>query len=142
MFQFKSPQITTEPPLASIVWQGEIDSVQYRSTHQSFAVAVKKTPCKHWILDYQQGGAISKEDQDWTVEVWFPEILGAVGEVLEKIAIVSSLDVFNKVAVRIMSSTSLQNKNFETAFFKTREEANHWLNPELQQNYTLNGVNH
>lgn len=142
MFQFKSPQINTKPPLASIVWQGPIDSAQYRNTHHDFAKAVQKTPCKQWLLDYQQGGAISKEDQDWTVDVWFPEVLATMGDLLEKIAIVSSLDVFNKVAVRIMSSVSLQNKNFDTAFFKTREEANHWLDPAAAQTFMLNGVSH
>jgi len=113
--------------IAFIEWEGSLSSEEYRAGHQEFLSLLREQPNALWLFDYEKGKYISAEDQQWTVQEWFPKAISLLPEGVRKIAVVISNDIFNKVAIRIMTA-HLWNHNIEIAFFDEEKTAITWLN--------------
>ncbi len=119
--------IETEDEIAIMKWLGLAKTDNYRAGHNQFTELLKESPSKLWLFDYQQGKVIDVKDQGWTVEEWFPEALEVIEKDLQKIAVIMSKDIFNKVSVRIITDKISKQFDMDIAFFESSEDAKEWL---------------
>ncbi len=118
--------IGVQDNIAFIEWHGALSSEAYRAGHHEFLNLLHEYPYPLWLFDYEKGKYISAEDQQWTVQEWFPKAVSLLPKGVDKIAVVIAHDIFNKVAIRIMTAY-LWNHNVEIAFFDEEMVGIEWL---------------
>jgi hypothetical protein len=84
---------------------------------------VKKVEC--WIANTKNMKAIRQQDQQWTIDTFFPLFLRTGPQ---KLATVISDDIFNQMAVsNIIAKTTFPTNNFEHQYFSTYQAALDWI---------------
>lgn len=129
-FEEEFLKITFEEPVAVMEWLGLAKTDNYRLGHNQFTKMLREHPLRRWLFNYKQGRVIDIKDQNWTTEEWFPEALAVLENDLYKIGVVLSSDIFNKVAVRIITEKIRNEYDIEIAFFEDEDEAMEWLAAE------------
>ncbi len=121
-----NPIIQIKDTIAILEWTGASSSDEYRVGHLHFGERLQEENCRHWLLNYRQGRKIEKEDQTWTSDQWFPHVIEMAKSDVKKIAVIVSKNIFNKVAVRIIT-TRIQQYDIDIAFFNQVGEGKAWL---------------
>jgi len=75
------------------------------------------------LTDTRKMGAISPDDQDWSINEWLPRAFKAG---YRRIAIVISEDIFNQMSVEDIMSR-VKGVDFVTQYFPSLEEGRKWL---------------
>lgn len=122
-------EIRQEESVAVMEWLGLAKTHDYRLGHEKFLELLQsqETPSGYWLFDYQAGKVIDVKDQNWTTDEWYQSVLEIPNFELKKIGVVMSMDIFNKVAVRIIITKIEQQSDSEVAYFENQEDALDWL---------------
>ncbi len=75
------------------------------------------------LTDTRKMGAISPDDQDWSITDWLPRAFKAG---YRRIALVISEDIFNQMSVEDIMSR-VEGMDFVTKYFPNSEEGRKWL---------------
>lgn len=95
----------------------------YREALNKGLALVQEKGADKWLANLKQMKLISREDENWANDIWFPKALKSS---IKWMATVVSDDVFNKIAVqKIMSKDQLTGLNI--AKFNSKEDAIEWL---------------
>lgn len=114
--------------LATMKWIGTVSGDEYRKGHDTFLELLAENLQPFWLFNYEKGKKISLEDQRWTIEEWLPKALSLFPKGVEKLAVVVAKDIFNRVAIRIITA-QIWEQNFEIAYFDDEMQAMQWLKP-------------
>jgi hypothetical protein len=109
-----------------IDWSGNITGEVYKSSHEDFLDTVQKYQHKKWIFSYENGNKILLDDLNWTLNEWLPKILQKEPKIVEKIGVIVSNNIFNKISTKIIAN-NIAKEGIEVAYFSTIEEAKKWL---------------
>lgn len=132
--EHESPEVTIEvlPELRLLrsTWRGDLSGEAYRSALMRILEAVERDRLKYWLTDGREMGPILFKDQQWSTGTFMP-MLAEVG--LERIAIVSSSDVLNALAVDRMVNATPGNATYTVAYFENPAIAQLWLTKKDEQ---------
>lgn len=105
-------------------WQGFVPSDDYREGLLEAIQISKQENIRSWILNTRRMKVIRQSDQDWTVNVWFPQFkqLG-----LEHLCILISEDIFNQMAISSMVAKMRPQLQNEPQYFHELEAAYKWI---------------
>lgn len=132
--EHESPQLTIEvlPELRLLrsTWRGDLSGEAYRAALMRILAVVERDRLKYWLTDGREMGPILFKDQQWSTGTFMP-MLAEVG--LERIAIVSSTDVLNALAVDRMVNATPGNATYTVAYFENPAIAQLWLMKKDEQ---------
>lgn len=124
----ESPHVTIEVlPEAHMVrstWHGNVAGDAYRGALMIILDLVTREHLKFWLTDARDMGPILYEDQQWSIRTYIPMLME---QGLERIAIVSSSDVLNVLAVDRMVDQTPDEAGYAMAFFENPAIAQLWL---------------
>lgn len=129
-FEEEYLHIKTEESIAIMQWLGLAKTEAYRSGWDNFAKLIDEQNQPNWLLDFSGGKVIDIQDQKWTSDEWVPHTMDTLEEKQkrpQKVAVILSTDIFNKVAVRVIMGSIEKNSTAEIAYFETEEEAISWF---------------
>jgi hypothetical protein len=112
-------------------WHGNVSGEAYRSALMVLLDLVKRDKLKYWLTDARDMGPILYEDQQWSLHTYIPLLME---EGLERIAIVSSSDVLNVLAVDRMVNLTPDSAKYVMAFFENPSMAQLWLTSKNGEN--------
>jgi len=110
--------------LVRLTWKEPVPGTKYREILLRLLSTVRQHHLKHWLSDGRRMGPILFNDQTWTMQEFLPQLIQAG---LERIAIVSSEDVLNRIAVDRMVNATPEEVPYSIAFFQDPSIAQLWL---------------
>lgn len=113
-----------EDRLIRLKWSGYAPSTEYRGILEDARMNVGLHQLERWLADLRGMNAILRQDEQWTVNEWFPT-LAKTG--LKRMAILMSSDYFNQMSVDRIMQASTPEMPFEVAYFDDAEGARAWL---------------
>ena len=113
-----------EDKLIRLRWSGYAPSTEFRSILGDARMNVGLHGLERWLADLRGMNAILRQDEQWTVNEWFPT-LAKTG--LKRMAILMSSDYFNQMSVDRIMQASTPEMPFEVAYFDDAEGALAWL---------------
>jgi hypothetical protein len=119
--------IKAEKSIAIMEWKGLAKTDDYRKGFESFLQLLKNGKYLLWLFDYTDAKVIDVKDQKWTTGEWLPSAVKVLKGDLQKVAVIMSKDIFNKVAVRVIMTQIAQQTQVEVAYFDDKEDALDWL---------------
>lgn len=117
-------EVLPELRLVRSTWRGNVSGEAYRSALMVILGLVERDRLKHWLTDARAMGPILYEDQQWSIRTYIPMLME---QGLERIAIVSSSDVLNVLAVDRMVNQTPGTAGYTMAFFENPAIAQLWL---------------
>jgi hypothetical protein len=114
----------SEHNLIRLKWKKFFTSEQYREGLTTALESVNELHAHLFLANLKNMEAIAPGDEDWSIEEFYPR-LGKT--VLQKMAIVTSLDFFNNTSVKRIVSHSQPFVSFETRYFVDEKDAREWL---------------
>ena len=105
-------------------WAGYAPSIVYRSILDDARMNVGLHQLERWLADLRGMNAILRQDEQWTVNDWFPT-LAKTG--LKRMAILMSSDYFNQMSVDRIMQAATPEMPFAVAYFDDEEGARAWL---------------
>jgi hypothetical protein len=106
-------------------WKRFADSKQYRDALMMGFEKVKEHDLTGWLGNLKHMESILPADVEWTSKTWFPLLAQTH---IKKMAIVTSLDHFNNVAVKRIMENAEPVIGFQTKYFVDVNDARDWLN--------------
>jgi hypothetical protein len=106
------------------VWEGFLSSEEYRTCFLQGLALIEQRKLKKYLLDNRKLKTIRLLDQAWTVAVAGPRLAMSS---LEKVAIIVSEDIFNRMAMDKMFVEGAHFIQFDYAYFREEREAMQWL---------------
>lgn len=110
--------------LVRLTWKCPVPGPRYRAILLRMMAAVERHGLTNWLSDGRRMGPILYVDQAWTMEEFVPMLVAAG---MQRIAIVSSEDVLNQIAVDRMVSSTPADVPYSIAFFEDPSIAQLWL---------------
>ncbi|MDW8205057.1 MAG: STAS/SEC14 domain-containing protein [Cytophagales bacterium] len=120
-------QIRTEQSVAIMEWKGLAKGEAYRKGFEQYLKLLLEGKYTHWLLDFTNGKVIDVKDQKWTTDEWLPHAVATLKGNIQKVGIILSTDVFNKVASRVIATTISKLSEAEIAYFDDKRDAMAWL---------------
>jgi acylphosphatase len=117
-------EVEPEQRLVQLTWKGQVPGAEYRATLMRLHALVEQHGIVRWLSDGRLMGPILYADQAWTMQEFVPLLIQAG---MERIAIVSSQDVLNQIAVDRMVSSTPDTVPYAIAFFPDPVAAQAWL---------------
>lgn len=117
-------EVLPELSLVRLTWKEPVPGLKYREIMMRLLATVRHHGLKHWLSDGRCMGPILFADQTWTMQEFVPQLI-QVG--LERVAIVSSADVLNRIAVDRMVNATSAGVPYSIAFFEDPSIAQLWL---------------
>lgn len=105
-------------------WSGKFMGEAYRALLQRVMKVVERDALRYWLTDARKAGAISEEDQAWTMHEFTPQVMRAG---IERIAIVGSEDPGNARAVERFVTATPADAPYAVQFFEDPSIAMLWL---------------
>jgi hypothetical protein len=110
--------------MAVITWNAKfLTDAQYQKATTALLKLILEKRCTRCLCDTTHMGVLPLESQKWTHEVLTPRYMESH---LQIMAIVTSKDVFNKVAMNNIVRKA-NNTQLNTTFFATYPEALAWI---------------
>lgn len=122
--EFASIEVFPDQNLVKLTWKSHVKGEHYRSLLMCLLDIVTEQDIRLWLSDGRKMGPILQVDQVWTMQEFTPELIAAG---LERIAIVSSLDAMNVIAVDNMVKATPKEATYEIGFFEDPSIAQLWL---------------
>jgi len=119
--------IKAEKSVAMMKWKGLAKTDDYRKGFESFLQLLKDGKHLLWLFDYTDAKVIDVKDQKWTTGEWLPSAMKVLKGDLQRVAVILSKDIFNKVAVRVIMTHIARQAQVEVAYFDDQEDAMDWL---------------
>lgn len=120
-------QIRAEKSVAIMEWKGLAKSDAYRKGFEQYLKLLMEGGYSHWLLDFTNGRVIDIKDQKWTTDEWLTKVAVSLKGNIQKVAVILSNDVFNKVASRIIATSISKLTEAEIAYFDNKRDAMDWL---------------
>lgn len=120
-------QIKAEKSVAVMEWKGLAKSDAYRKGFEQYLKLLIEGKHTLWLLDFTNGKVIDVKDQKWTTDEWLPKAVANLRGNIQKVAVILSNDVFNKVASRVIATTISKLTEAEIAYFNDKRDAMDWL---------------
>lgn len=117
-------EVLPDQRLVRFTWKRPVSGAIYRGSLLRLLSTVTQRQLRHWLSDGRRMGPILYADQAWTLEEFVPLLVKAG---VERIAIVSSEDVLNQIAVDRMVSATAAVVPYSIAFFQDPSIAQLWL---------------
>lgn len=117
-------EVLPDQRLVRFTWKRPVSGAIYRGSLLRLLNTVTQRQLRHWLSDGRRMGPILYADQAWTLEEFVPLLVKAG---VERIAIVSSEDVLNQIAVDRMVSATAAVVPYSIAFFQDPSIAQLWL---------------
>ena len=117
-------EVLPDQRLVRFTWKRPVSGAIYRGSLLRLLNTVTQRQLRHWLSDGRRMGPILYADQAWTLEEFVPLLVKAR---VERIAIVSSEDVLNQIAVDRMVSATAAVVPYSIAFFQDPSIAQLWL---------------
>jgi hypothetical protein len=113
-----------ENKIIHIQWKRFADSKQFRDALNLGLEKVMDYGITGWLGNLKHMESILPADEEWASKHWFPKLAQTS---IKKMAIVTSLDYFNNVAVKRIMNTAEPVIGFETRYFVDPQDARDWL---------------
>lgn len=126
-FEEEFVYIKTKASIAILEWRKFAKTDEYRLSLDQFFKLIEEQKNTLWLFNFKRAKVIDMQNQKWTTDVWLPKILQVLDNNLSKLAIIPSQDIFNKVAVRMITNKMSQMTDFDLAFFDSVDQATMWL---------------
>jgi len=107
----------------STEWQGGADRADVLAVFDAILRALKKHHASRGLIDTLRQKALSQKDQDWVLQVWFPQALAAG---LRRWAIVMPESTLAMLSAEDVSS-GVRGTMLDGALFPSVAEARKWL---------------
>ncbi|MEO8067753.1 MAG: hypothetical protein ABI599_08690 [Flavobacteriales bacterium] len=117
-------EIDEQSRLVSLIWKGHAAGEQYRAPSIGVLKAVQDHGMEYFLSDARRMGLILYDDRAWSEREIIPKLIEAG---LKRIAIVSSSDGLNLIAVDNMVNTIPTEAPLSVAFFDDPSAAQTWL---------------
>jgi hypothetical protein len=104
-------------------WQHFPLSDEFRAGMDQIIRVMEEKKIGKVLTDTRKMGAISPDDQDWSINDWLPRAFAAG---YRRIAIVISEDIFNQMSVEDIMSR-VEGVDFVTKYFPSLEAGRQWL---------------
>ncbi len=104
-------------------WQHFPLSDEFRTGMDQIIRVMEEKKIGKVLTDTRKMGAISPDDQDWSINDWLPRAFAAG---YRRIAIVISEDIFNQMSVEDIMSR-VEGVDFVTKYFPSLEAGRQWL---------------
>ena len=108
----------------TLQWKGYVPSEAYRRILDTGVQLALEHQVKFWLADLRQMGVILRDDERWTTSDFMPRMAKAG---LERLAILTSTDLFNQMSVDRIMDTSIPILPFQVAYFDDIVTARVWL---------------
>ena len=124
-FESDQAKVEVDAPLqlVRLIWKGNATGEAYRAPCFAVLKAVEELGVKHFLSDTRLMGPILFADRSWSEKEVIPKLIAAG---LKRIAIVSSTDGLNVIAVDNMVNTIPMGTAI-VAFFESPSAAEKWL---------------
>ncbi len=117
-------EVHPDQKLVRLIWKRPMAGEAYRAVLERLLELVRSEGLRLWLSDGRKAGPILYDDQVWTMSTFTPRVMEAG---LERIAIVSSEDVLNKLAVDRMVNATPASAPYDIGFFEDPAIAQLWL---------------
>ncbi len=117
-------EVHPEQRLIRLTWKGVVPGPVYRETLLQLMHIAKREGLKYWLSDGRKMGPILYEDQVWSMTELKPHMEESG---IERVAIVSSKDGLNLLAVDTIVNATPPEANYAIAFFEDVSMAQLWL---------------
>jgi hypothetical protein len=117
------------------IWNGFTSGMEFRESVLAILHLMEEKEVRFWLSDQREMKAIRLKDQDWINEEIVPQLARTS---LEKMAIIASHDMFNRIAVEEMAKKAAGLIYFDYSYFNALPAAEIWLNRYLTNNSTSN----
>ncbi|PQJ77251.1 hypothetical protein [Polaribacter glomeratus] len=107
-----------------IVWVGFSKSEYYRKALNFGLKLVFDNNLEGWFANVLDMKIVTQRDQDWTNDVWFPEM---VKSKLTKMAILTSKHVANQITVNSILTKATEMIPFDTMNFNNEAKGMKWM---------------
>jgi hypothetical protein len=119
-----SLEVHPEQRLIRLTWKGVVPGAVYRETLLQLMTIAKRERLKYWLSDGRKMGPILYEDQVWSTTELKPHMEDSG---IERVAIVSSKDGLNLIAVDKIVNATPSEARHSIAFFDDVSMAQLWL---------------
>ncbi|WP_026462355.1 STAS/SEC14 domain-containing protein [Adhaeribacter aquaticus] len=116
--------LNEENKIAKAEWTGFLTGEDLREAFLTCLKFIKQKQLKFWIADNKKMKVIKKQDQEWIVNEFLP-LLAKTS--LEKMATISSEDIFNQMAMTNILIKATPFLTFEHQYFNDERAAIKWL---------------
>lgn len=110
--------------LITIRWHRFANSTEYRTALEKALETALATNAIYWLADTTDMRVIRPADQQYTTNEWFPRF---VKSKIQKVAIITSTDFFNRIAVDKILTGANDIIKFDTKYFDNLDAAFNWL---------------
>ena len=117
-------EVHPEQRLIRLVWKGVVPGPIYRETLLRLMAISKEKGLKYWLSDGRKMGPILYEDQVWSMTELKPHMDDSG---IERVAIVSSQDGLNVLAVDKIVNSTPPDAKYSIAYFEDVSMAQLWL---------------
>jgi hypothetical protein len=122
--EYVTVRMDTAEKLISLKWTGYAPSREFRAILEDARMNVALHDAHRWLADLRGMNAILRQDEQWTVDEWFP-LLARTG--LKRMAILMSSDYFNQMSVDRIMQAATPEMPFAVAYFDDEDVARAWL---------------
>jgi hypothetical protein len=125
---YQKPHLTLyydEPrSLGKAVWNGFVSGSEFRESVLASLQLIRGKRVRLWIADQREMRAIRLKDQEWVNEEVVPQLMQSS---LEKMAVIASRDMFNRIAIEGIVKKAAYQVYFEISHFKDEQPAESWI---------------
>jgi SpoIIAA-like len=122
--QYVLVKVNVDQRSISLKWKGYAPSEQFRAILEDALSNVRLHRVVNWLADLRDMNAILRQDEQWTVNDWFPRLAKAG---LERMAILMSSDYFNQMSVDRILDAAIPDMPFAISNFDDPDAAQSWL---------------
>lgn len=117
--------LNEELKFVHVIWKGAVtNSDAFRDTLNFGTQLIKDYRCERWLADTKNMGVIKRVDQEWTHEVWFPQV-ATLG--LKKMALIVPENVFGELSAKNVMDKARDKNLIKDRYFMNTELAIKWL---------------
>ena len=126
VYQDAAAFITIEKRTNTVIvsWKNSPINNEFKDVLNAGLEIVKEHKIKKWIGDCTYLGAVGQEDQQWSNNEWFPQII-SLG--VAKMGVIVSDDVFNQLSVEDIMN-KVEGADLVSKYFSNVDDAVDWMN--------------
>lgn len=110
--------------MCQVTWKNYAPSGTYRRMLNLAVTWIEENELAYFLTDQRRRGTILHDDEAWLLQDWCPRMARTK---LQRAAIIQSPDFFNRSTIERVVSAVQSTAPFPIRFFRTSEEARHWL---------------
>lgn len=113
-----------EDNIMELTWKGYVDVDDYRHILDESLTASADKEVQKIIFNARNLEAITNENQEWTIENWFPRVKE---QGIKTFAFIMPEDIFGEVSLQMIADKAGEEHNIKNKFFPNSDEALAWI---------------